>query len=123
MRATISTIGVLLVVCTAGLSHAEGLTAEMKFAKTLQKFKPVDPGDSFEPGKVYAWTLIEGGKGQFEVQHIWYKNERRVYKHTVSVRGGKYPTWSFLIATPGKYKVEVADSEGQVFQTGEFTVK
>lgn len=115
-----------LCLATSGAARAEGeteLTAELRFCKALEKYKPVDPGSSFERGKVYAWTLIQGGKGSFEVQHLWYKNGKQVYKHTVKVRGGKYPTWSFLIASPGAYKVEVADSEGKVFQTGEFTVK
>ena len=112
----------LCFALAAGVAHAEGITAELKFARTLQKHKPVDPADSFTPGKVYAWTLIQGGKGSFEVQHIWYKNDKQVYKHTCNVRGGRYPTWSFLIASLGAYKVEVADSEGKVIQTGEFKV-
>ena len=117
----------VIVLCVygalVGLAHAEGLSAEIKFARTLEKHKPVDPGDSFTPGKVYAWTLIQGGQGSFEIQHLWYKNDKRVYTHKINVRGGRYPTWSFLICSPGKYKVEVADAEGKVFQTGELTVR
>jgi len=123
MWKTISAMSLCVVLGASAPALAEGLTAELKFAKSLAKHQPVDPGESFEPGKVYAWTLIQGGKGSFEVQHLWYKNGKRVYQHTIKVRGSRYPTWSFLIASPGKYRVEVADSEGEVFQTGELTVK
>jgi hypothetical protein len=123
MGKTISVMSICFVLGVAGLAHADGLSAELKFARSLSKHRPVDPGETFEPGKVYAWTLIEGGKGTFEVQHLWYKNGKRVYQHTVQVRGSRYPTWSFLIASPGKYRVEVADGEGKVFQSGELTVR
>lgn len=112
-----------LLLAAAPARAEEGLSVEIKFAKGLEKFKPVDEGTSFEPSKIYAWTLIKGGKGSFKVQHLWYKNDKQVWKHLIPVRGSRFPTWSWLNVTPGDWKVEVTDEEGKVIQTGTFTVK
>ncbi len=103
-----------------------GLAAEVKFCEKLEKFKPVDPKTTFssaETKKLYGWTLITGGKGAFTVNHTWLKNGKQVFKHTINVKGSRYPTWSFLRSvSKGSYKLEVSDEAGKVFATGEFTV-
>jgi len=130
----------MLIVCAFGLvgaidqargapaasgSDEAGLSADVKFCEKLEKYRPVDPKASFSyptTKKVYGWTLITGGKGAFAVNHTGYKNGKEVCKHRINVRGGRYPTWSFLFVTKGAYKLEVSDEEGKVFAQGEFTV-
>jgi hypothetical protein len=124
MSRTVAVIiaGLYLALASPALAADDGLSAEMKFAKAVKKFKPVDEGTTFEPSRVYAWTLIKGGKGSFKVTHVWYKNDKKVFKHEINIRGAKYPTWSFVNATAGSYKVEVQDETGKVIETGTFTV-
>lgn len=101
---------------------ASEISVEMKFAKGLQKHRPVDEGTTFEPAKVYAWTLIQGGQGTFTIHHVWYKNDRKVHRQTIQVRGRKYPTWSFVHVTAGSWKVDVTDENDRVLASGTFTV-
>jgi hypothetical protein len=116
----------LLTSVDARAAEEAGLTADVKFCEKLERFKPADPQTSFtQPPtkKVYAWTLIKGGKGAFSVNHAWFKNGKQVFKHKINVKGSRYPTWSFLFVSKGSYKLEVSDENDQVFAQGEFTVK
>lgn len=99
------------------------LSAEMKFSRSLNKRRPVDAGTIFNPGRVYAWTLIKGGKGRFTVNHLWYRNGKQVWSHAIKVRGKHYPTWSFLHVRTGRYKVELTDDQGTVITSGKFTIR
>jgi hypothetical protein len=129
-RGTLRSVAVLAVLFGFGASdlraeEPKGLAAEIKFCQQLEKAKPVEPKASFTvpPRKVYAWTLITGGKGSFTIHHLWFKNDKQVYKHPITVRGGRYPTWSFLMVSKGKYRVEVQDEAGKTINTGEFSVE
>jgi len=128
MRRGIAVLATLAAIGIGGAARGEeskGLAAEIKFCQKLEKFKPVDPKTSFTipPNKIYAWTLITGGKGSFTIHHVWYKEERQVDKHPITVRGGRYPTWSCLMVRKGKYKVGVQDEAGKAFASGECTVE
>lgn len=122
----VATFALVGMVEKARGADEAGLSAEVKFCEKLEKFKPVDPKTTFtypDTKKIYGWTLITGGKGAFTVKHTWFKNGKEVFKHTINVKGGRYPTWSFLKSvTKGSYKLEVSDEADKVFAQGEFTV-
>jgi hypothetical protein len=98
-------------------------TVELKLAKEIQARQPVAPGDSFTPGKVFAWTRVTGGEGEFTVYHVWKQDGKRRWKQAVSVKGKRWTTWSYFTAKPGTWQVEVQDQEGAVLATAAFTVK
>jgi hypothetical protein len=102
---------------------AVGPSVEIKFAKEIQGRQPVAPGDTFTPGKVYAWTRVTGGEGDFTVYHVWIKDGKRLWKQPVSVKGKRWTTWSYFNAKPGAWKLEVQDEGGKVLAAAEFTVK
>ena len=79
--------------------------------------------DEFTPGKIYAWTRVSGGDGEFTVNHVWIKDGKRVWKQPVSVKGKRWTTWSYFNAKPGAWKVEVQDEGGQVLAAATFTVR
>ena len=98
-------------------------SVELKLAKEIQGRQPVAPGDNFTPGKVFAWTRVTGGEGEFTVYHVWIKDGKRRWKQAVSVKGKQWTTWSYLNAKPGTWNVEVQDEGGKVLATAAFTVK
>ncbi len=98
-------------------------SVELKLAKEIQGRQPVAPGDTFTPGKVYAWTRVTGGEGEFTVYHVWIKDGKRLWKQAVSVKGKKWTTWSYFNAKPGAWKVEIQDEGGKALAAAAFTVK
>ena len=98
-------------------------TVELKFAKEIKARQAVAPGDEFTPGKIYAWTRVSGGDGEFTVNHVWIKDGKRVWKQPVSVKGKRWTTWSYFNAKPGAWSVEIQDEGGTVLAAAGFTVK
>jgi hypothetical protein len=96
---------------------------ELKLAREIQGRQPVDPGDTFTPGRIFAWTRVTGGEGDFTVYHVWIKDGKRLWKQPVSVKGKKWTTWSYFNAKPGAWSVEIQDEGGKVLATAAFTVK
>ena len=107
--------------CEEGLATAPAV--ELKFAKEIQGRQPVAPGDTFTPGKVFTWTRVTGGEGEFTVYHVWIKDGKRLWKQPVSVKGKKWTTWSYFNAKPGAWNVEIQDEGGKVLAAAAFTVK
>jgi hypothetical protein len=100
-----------------------GLAVEMQFARELAERKPVEPGTSFTPGKVYCWNELKGGEGEYTIAHVWYRDGKQVRKQPIRAKGKKWVTWSFHKLGAGSWKVEVQDSSGQVIGSKELTVK
>jgi hypothetical protein len=98
-------------------------SVELQIAKEIQGRQPVAPGDSFAAGKLFAWTRVTGGEGDFTVYHVWIKDGKRLWKQPVGVKGKKWTTWSYFNTKPGAWSVEVQDEGGKVLATTAFTVK
>ncbi|MBI5482290.1 MAG: DUF2914 domain-containing protein [Deltaproteobacteria bacterium] len=107
--------------CEEGAAVATSV--ELKLAKEIQARQPVAPGDTFTPGKIYAWTRVTGGEDDFTVYHVWIKDGKRLWKQPVSVKGKRWTTWSYFNARPGAWRVEVQDEGGKVLAAAAFTVK
>jgi hypothetical protein len=106
-----------------GCEEMAAPSVDLKFAKEIRGRQPVAPGDTFTPGKVYAWTRVTGGEGDFTVYHVWIKDGKRLWKQAVSVKGKKWTTWSYFNTKPGVWSVEIQDEGGKVLATAAFTVK
>lgn len=115
---------VLLLCCVAVTAQAQAkLAVDLKFASTLQNREPADPGSSFAAGKVYCWTRITGGQGEFKVFHVWYREGKKVTRRAVRVKGKRWTTWSYHKVTRGAWRVEVQDAAGKILASGEFVAK
>jgi hypothetical protein len=99
-----------------------GLKVDIKIARAIDNRLPVDPADSFTPGKLYLWSEVRGGKGDFVVNHRWVRDGKTQFETPINASGPRWRTWSYLKALPGKWKVEVTDESGQVLKTAEFVV-
>lgn len=125
IEVTILALGLaLLAPRPARAESAEGgIKVELQFARELAERKPLEPGTSFTPGKVYCWNELKGGEGDYTITHVWYRDGKQVRKQPIRARGKKWVTWSFHKLTPGSWRVEVLDGAGKVIGSGELTVK
>ena len=123
---TLALLGTAIRTSPAQACEEESATApavELKLAKEIQGLQPVAPGDSFTPGRIFAWTRVTGGAGDFTVYHVWIKDGKRRWKQPVSVKGKQWTTWSYFNTKPGAWSVEVQDEGGKVLAAAAFTVK
>lgn len=96
---------------------------EMLFAKQVQDRKPVAPGTTFTPGKLYCWTKLTNTESHYLIAHHWIKNGRRVWRQPIRIRSKKWVTWSHFKVTPGSWTVRVTDGSGLQLHAADFTVK
>ena len=128
IRVTAALLGLALLGMTPRPARAAGgtdagLTVQVQFARDLSERKPVEPGTSFAPGKVYCWNELKGGDGEYSITHVWYRDGKQVRRQPIRARGKKWVTWSYHKLTPGSWKVEVLDAAGKVIGSKELTVK
>jgi hypothetical protein len=124
-RSHIALAALLAVSLTASAraeEQAKKLNVEVQFATAIEDHKPVDPGDSFQPGKLYCWTRVKGGTGRFRLVHVWLRDDRVVHRQSVRIRGRSWVTWSYHNVAPGHWKVQVQDADGGVISQGSFSV-
>jgi hypothetical protein len=120
---TMITVAALLAGPAAGDDPPEKPTAEVLFAKQVKNRKPVAPGTTFTPGKLYCWNRLTNSESHYVIAHHWIKNGRRVWRQPIRVRGKKWVTWSYFNVTPGSWTVKVTDGSGMLIQSASFTVE
>jgi hypothetical protein len=98
-------------------------TVEMLFARQVQDRKPVSPGTTFSPGKLYCWTKLTSSESYYLIAHHWIKNGRRVWRQPIQVRGKTWVTWSHFNVTPGSWTVRVTSESGMQIASASFTVE
>ena len=98
-------------------------TVEMLFARQLQDRKPVAPGNTFTPGKLYCWTKLTSSESHYLIAHHWIRNGRRVWRQPIRVRSKRWVTWSHFKVTPGSWTVRVTNGSGMQLHSADFTVK
>jgi hypothetical protein len=127
MRTTILVAAALLLAGLVPRSSAgepdQKPTVEVLFARQVQDGKPVDPGTTFSPGKLYCWNKLKSSESYYLIAHNWIKNGRRVRRQPIQVRGRTWVTWSYFKVTPGSWTVRVTDGSGMLLESASFTVK
>jgi hypothetical protein len=113
----------LLVRSAAADDPPDKPTAEVLFAKQLRDRKPVAPGTTFSPGKLYCWNKLTNSESFYLIAHHWIKNGRRVWRQPIQVRGKQWVTWSHFKVTPGSWTVKVTNGSGLLIQSANFTVE
>lgn len=116
-------VGSALLVGPAAGDPPDRPTAEVLFARQVQDRKPVDPGTTFSPGKLYCWNKLTSSESYYLIAHHWLKNGRRVWRQPIQVRGKKWVTWSYFKVTRGSWTVRVTDGSGMEIQSASFTVE
>jgi hypothetical protein len=120
------------LLCLSFLIAASGLLAEpackverIAFATSVENREPVGESSEFDQsvGRVWCWTKISASNPPVEVKHVWYKDGEKVLEVPLEVNYPSTRTWSNKAISPGAWKVEVVDADGQVITSAEFKVK
>jgi hypothetical protein len=122
ITAAILLVGPLLATPAAS-DPDEKPSVELLFAKQVQDRKPVAPGTSFTPGKLYCWTKLTSSESHYLIAHHWIRNGRRVWRQPIRIRSKKWVTWSHFKVTPGSWTVRVTNGSGMQLHSADFTVK
>ena len=96
--------------------------------RAVQDRTPIETGSSFtsDVGRVYVYTKVGvAGGGETSIQHIWFHNDTKVATVTLPARGTSWRTYSSKAiqdAQKGKWRVDIASTEGAVIKSVVFTV-
>jgi hypothetical protein len=106
---------------------AEGLTlSKMAFGTDVLDREIVGQAETFTiGGRVYCWTLLEGGKPGDLVHHVWFHGESEVQSIELAVESASWRTWSYKTLFPkytGDWRVEIRSEDGKVLGVQAFTV-
>lgn len=102
--------------------------SDCAFCKSVVNREPVDKAEVFPPevGKVYFWTVITGAKEPAEVKHIWYYNNKKMLKVSLTIKNLRHRTWSSKTIIPewlGDWKVDVVDASGNILKSAFFKIE
>jgi hypothetical protein len=97
--------------------------AEVKAAKGVEKFEPVEAGDSFAAKDVvWAWSRVTGADGQ-TVKHVWKKDGKEEWSASLKIGSNDWRTYTRRTVSAGSYEVEVQAEDGTKLGSVSFTVK
>ena len=128
---------VLSVLILAGLpdAHAQesNATSSLKVAEavlatSVENLTPKGVSDRFpaDVGRVFAFTRIQGARGETFVKHLWYHEDRLMAEVELAVRSPNWRTYSSKRITPhmkGNWRVDITDPEGTVLESLTFVVE
>ncbi|HUI92478.1 MAG TPA: DUF2914 domain-containing protein [Chitinivibrionales bacterium] len=79
----------------------------------------------FEPTsrKVFCWTKISIDRAPVTVKHVWYNGSEKVFELPLRLKYASGRLWSYKTVTPGDWKVDVVNEQGEVIGSGTFTAK
>lgn len=93
----------------------------------VQNLEPINASTSFPAtvGKLYCFTKITGAESPTQVTHVWYFDGTERARVDLAINSASWRTYSSKIIQEheqGAWRVDVADSEGNVLKTLEFEV-
>jgi hypothetical protein len=117
---TISFAALSLLIATTALAEP---SAEVKAAKNVEKYEPVEAGDTFAPGSVvWVWSRVKDVEGP-NVKHVWKKDGTDAWSATLKVGSKDWRTYTRRTVSAGSWVVEVTTEDGKKLGEVAFTVK
>jgi hypothetical protein len=97
--------------------------AEVKAAKNVEKYEPVEAGDTFAAkDTVWAWSRVTGEDGK-TVKHVWKKDGKEEWSASLKIGSNDWRTYTRRTVSAGSYEVEVQAEDGTKLGSVSFTVK
>jgi hypothetical protein len=122
-RSIVVTFLSAVFICALALPALAAPEAEVKAAKNVEKYEPVEPGDTFAAkDTVWAWSRVKGADGQ-SVKHVWKKDGKEEWSATLKIGSNDWRTYTRRTVSPGSYEVEVQAEDGTKIGSVTFTVK
>jgi hypothetical protein len=98
--------------------------------KGIEQSEPTEAGKSFVPEdgvlRLCCFSEIAGAQGPDTVLHIWRWGEREMARVELEVKSSRWRTWStkrILDEWRGEWHVDIADGDGTVLTTLDFSVE
>jgi hypothetical protein len=85
----------------------------------------VGASNVFDPSirKVFCWTKISIDRAPVTVKHVWYNGTEKVFELPLRLKYASGRLWSYKTVTPGDWKVDVVNEQGEVIGSATFTSK
>jgi hypothetical protein len=67
--------------------------------------------------------VVEVSTVPASIDFVFYVNDKKVDDVKLDIKGVPFRTWVIKTVTPGKWKVDIVDVEGNIASTSEFNVE
>jgi hypothetical protein len=98
--------------------------------KGIEQSEPTEAGKSFVPEdgvlRLCCFSEIAGATGPDTILHIWRWGDREMARVVLEVKSDRWRTWStkrILDEWRGEWRVDIAESDGTVLTSLEFSVE
>lgn len=128
----LASICLLLAVTCAGPVLAAGTgikITEMAVTTKIVRGNPIDSVRRISWRSVpslYCFTrLVSSDGGEQSITHVWYRNDEKVAEYKLPVRGERWRTYSKKGVdreSPGEWRVDALDGEGNLLKSVKFKV-
>ena len=91
------------------------------------EYRGFGPGENKEfessVGGVYCWTKLSANTIPATIKHMWYLDDKDVFKYPLQLKVASTRTWSSRSVRSGNRGVDVTDESGTVLSSTSFKVK
>ncbi len=128
----LAVICLLLTVTFGGQALAAGTgikITEMAVTTKIVRGNPIDSVRRISWRSVpslYCFTrLVSSDEGEQSITHVWYRNDVKVGESKLPVRGERWRTYSKRAVdknSPGEWRVDALDGDGNLLKSVKFRV-
>ena len=112
-----------------GIATIGGITlTDAEVCTSIESREPVGAGSHFSSGTDKIWVFTKFSQEKImenEIKHVYYFEDQMISSVPLNIQGKSFRTWSYKTISPkmaGKWRVEVTSSDGELFESIEFTV-
>jgi hypothetical protein len=124
--------GVAIVFLLPALAFDQGtptiVVEDIQICTSVENRQPVGADTSFSKdiGQLYCFTKLTGDQDTTSIFHVWYYNDREMFRIELNVNAKTWRTWSskrIMDTWTGVWRVDVLSSDGNVLTSKEFTIQ
>ena len=127
-----SLFGVAVIFLLPVLAFAQGtpniVVEDIQISTSVENRQPVGADTSFSKdiGQLYCYTKISSDLDTTSIFHVWYYNDREMFRKELNVNAKAWRTWSskrIIDTWTGGWRVDVLSSDGRVLTSKQFTIQ
>jgi hypothetical protein len=101
---------------------------DIQICTSIEGKQPVGANTSFakDVGQLYCFTKLSSNQDETSVSHVWYYNNKEMFKVELSTKAKTWRTWSVKkipASMAGDWRVDVLSSDGKVLTSKQFTIQ
>src|SRR5882672_5088960 len=110
----------------APAAESAALSFEIKIGTAVENHEVTGEADKFpaDTAQLIGWSKVTGATEPLQISHVWKRNGEQAASVPLMVKSSPYRTYSRKTVTdmPGKWSLEVQDTNGKVLATKEVQV-